>query len=421
MAKATKKVFEGIKIAEFAWVAAGPQSSRYLADHGAIVVTIESHTNLDLLRLAGPFPENIPGLDRSMFFGKYNANKYGVSLDLNHPQGIELAWRLIKWADIMTESFRPGTMKKWGLDYHSVSEVKPEIIYLSTSLQGNYGSFSRFGGTGELITAVSGYGEMTGWSDRVPLPPYGAYSDYLCQRFNGAALIAALEYRRRTGKGQWIEQSQLESSLHFLAPVIMEYIINGVMAHRNGNRYYNAAPHGVFPCKGEDRWVVIAVFTDEEWQAFCNVIGNPDWVQKAEFSTFLRRKENEDKLERLVAEWTLKHVADEIENALQNAGVCAHKVAKGSDLFEDPQLGHRKFYVRLNHPEMGRPAYQNQAGFLLSKTPREIIMPSPCLGQHNEYVYKELLGMSDEEIAEHIVVGSITTQLPGGFQVSCST
>ena len=411
------KVFEGIKVAEFAWVAVGPQSSRYFADHGATVVKVESHAKLDLLRGAGPFPENRPGVNRSMFFGKYNANKYSATLDLNHPRGRELALRFIKWADIVTESFRPGTMKKWGLDYETVSKKKPDIIYLSTSLQGQSGPFAQYAGPGELIAAIGGFGQMSGWPDRIPSPPYGAYNDFLCQRFNATALIAALEYRRRTGKGQWIEQSQVETSLHFLAPVIMDYITNGRVAHRNGNRLDHAAPHGVFPCRGEDRWVAIAVNNDTEWQSFCNTIDQPDLAKNPKFTTLAKRKENEDELENLTAGWTSNYTGEEIEMRMQSAGVCVHLVARGSDLFKDPQLKHRSFFVRRKHPEIGNPAYLQQVDYILSETPRAINEPSPCLGEHNEYVYKELLGMTDDDIAEHIIDGSITTQFPEEFKM----
>jgi len=230
-------------------------------------------------------------------------------------------------------------------------------------------------------------------------------------------LIAALDYRRRTGKGQWIEQSQFETSLHFLAPVLMDCKINGRVAERQGNRLNYAAPHGVFPCKGDDCWIAIAVFTDEDWTAFRNAVGNPAWTKNAEFSTLSKRKENEDKLEQQVAEWTSNYTAKEVENILQSAGVAANMVAKPSDIYEDPQLKHRNYFVRLEHQVMGEQAFEPQACFILSKTPREVTKPSPCIGEHNEYVFKELLGMSDDEIAEHIIEGSITTTLPYEFQV----
>lgn len=417
-ATAKKKVFEGIKVAEFAWAAVGPLTSKYLADHGATVVKVESHNRLDTLRVTSPYPGGVPHVDGSMFFGRHNANKYSVSINLNHPNGQKLAWKLITWADIVTESFSPGMMERWGIDYESVRKVKPDIIYVSSSMQGRGGPHSSYVGYGTNACSLCGFSEITGWPDRMPAAPYGAYTDYICPRFGTSALIAALEYCRRTGKGQWIEQSQFESSLHFFAPPIMDYMANGRIMQRQGNRLAQAAPHGIFQCQGDERWIAIAIFTEEEWQAFCNAIGKPEWAHKAEFATLAKRKQNEDKLEQLITEWTGNYSAEEVERRLQAAGIAAGIVAKSSDIYADEQLQHRRYFNRLQHPVMGEPAFEPQSCFLLSQTPREIVRPSPCLGEHNAYVFKEFLGMTDDEIAEHIVDGSITTQLPGGFKVN---
>ena len=413
-----KKVFEGIKVAEFAWAGVGPLSSRYLADHGATVVKVESHNRLDVTRVESPYTTERPTADTSMTYGKFNPNKYCVTIDLNHPNGRKLAWRLIKWADIMTESFSPRVMQGWGLDYESVRQVRPDIIYLSSSMQGRGGPHSNFAGYGPNMCALCGFSEVSGWPDRMPSPPYGAYTDFICPRFNAMGLMAALEYRRRTGKGQWIEQSQFESSLNFFSPPVMDYQINGRIATRQGNRLPHAAPHGVFRCKGDDRWVAIAVFTDEEWQAFCHAIGNPEWTKRPEFVGLPKRKENEDELERLVEEWTISHTPEEVENILQNAGVAASILARSQDIYNDPQLKHRNYLVWLNHQLMGRQGFENQACYILSKTPREITRPSACLGEHNAYVFKDLLGMTDDEIAEHIIDGSITTELSGEIKAA---
>lgn len=408
-----RRVFGGIKVAEFAWVVVGPTTSRYLADHGATVVKIESHNRLDTLRATSPYPSGVPSIDGSMFFGRINTNKYSVSIDLNNPNGRELAWKLIMWADIVTESFSPGTMEKWGLDYESVRKVKPDVIYLSSSMQGRGGPHSSYVGYGPNACALCGFSEVTGWPDQVPSHPHGAYTDYICPRFGATALIAALEYRRKTGRGQWIEQSQFETALHFFSPPIMDYRVNSRIMKRQGNSFDHAAPHGVFPCKGDDRWITIAVFTDKEWQAFCNAAVKPEWVQKTEFATFIKRKKNEDELERLISEWTVNYTADELERLLQSAGVITSIVAKSSDVYKDPQLKHRKYFNIVKHPVIGEPALEPQACYILSKTPREIRMPPPCLGEHNTYVFKELLGMTDDEIAKHIVDGSITTEFLG--------
>ncbi|MGD0781092.1 MAG: CoA transferase [Dehalococcoidales bacterium] len=402
--------FEGIKIAEFAWVVVGPSTSRYLADSGATVVKIESHKRMDTNRINGPFVNGIPTPDGSMFFGKHNPNKYSVSIDLRHPKGKEIAWRLIKWADIVTEAFSPGTMEKLGFGYEDVKKVRPDIIYFSSSMQGRGGPHSSYAGYGQNAVNFCGLTEITGWPDRLPSPPYGACSDYISCRFSAFALLSALAYRRRTGKGQYIDQSQFESTIQFMAVPIMDYQVNGKIMNRNGNRLPTAAPHGVFPSQGDDRWVAISVMDETQWHQFCRVIGNPALATEQKYATLAQRKKNEDELEKLVAGWTVRHTAAEVEQLLQSAGIPANCVEKPSDIYQDPQIEHRHYFTPLQHPFMGQQKYEAQECFLLSKTPRLLDRPSPCLGEHNEYVFKEFLKMTDDEIADCIVAGAITTE-----------
>lgn len=412
------EVFKGIKVAEFAWVIVGPATSHYLVEHGATVVKIESHKRLDTMRSTSPFANNVPTLDSSMAFGRHNSNKYSVSIDLQNSNGRQLAWKLIQWADIVTESFSPGTMEKWGLGYEDVKKVRGDIIYLSSSMQGRGGPHSSYAGYGMNAVNLCGFTGVSGWPDQMPAAPHGAYTDYVNARFNALALMAALDFRRRTGKGQYIEQSQFETSLHFFSPPIMDYQINDRIMQRNGNRSSEAAPHGVFACQGDDNWVAIAVMNDEQWRRFCQAIGHPELSGQQKYSALPDRKRNEDELENLVTAWTLKRSADEAERILQKAGIPAHRVETHAEVYQDPQLMHRHYFTPLNHPVMGTQLFEPQSCFLLSKTPRQITSPSPCLGEHNEYVFKALLGMTDEEIAEYIINGSITTELPGKFNVS---
>jgi benzylsuccinate CoA-transferase BbsF subunit len=406
----TKKALEGLKVAEFAWVVVGPSTSRYLADHGATVVKIESHKRLDTNRINGPFVNGIPTPDGSMFFGKHNPNKYSVSIDLQHPKGKEIAWKLIKWADIVTESFSPGTMEKLGLGYEEVKKVRPDIIYLSSSMQGRGGPHSSYAGYGQNAVNFCGLTEVTGWPDRLPSPPYGACSDYISCRFAAFAILSALAYRRRTGNGQYIDQSQFESTIQFMSVPIMDYQINGTIMERNGNRLPDAAPHGVFQCKGDDRWVSISVVSEEQWQKFCRTIGNPVLAANKNFATLTERKKNEEALEKLVTVWTLQHTAEEVEQLLQKAGIPSNIVERPSDIYKDSQIEHRHYFTPLKHSFMGKQKYEAQACFILSETPRYIDKPSPCLGEHNEYVFKELLKMTDDEIAESIISGGVTTE-----------
>jgi crotonobetainyl-CoA:carnitine CoA-transferase CaiB-like acyl-CoA transferase len=409
----TKKVFDGIKIAEFAWVVVGPSTSRYFADHGATVVKIESHKRLDTNRVNGPFVNGIPTPDGSMFYGKHNPNKYCISIDIGSPGGKKLAWKMIQWADVVTESFSPGTMEKWGMGYEDIKKVKPDVVFFSSSMQGRGGPHSSYAGYGQNAVNFSGFSEVTGWPDRLPSPPYGAYTDYVSCRFAAFAIMAALEYRRRTGKGQYIDQSQFESSLQFFAPPVMDYQINGNIMRRNGNRFPFASPHGVYQCQGDDNWIALTARDEYQWQKFCQAIGNPTLTSKTEFSTLEQRKKNEDALDKLITEWTLMHTADEIEVILQKEGIPCNIVEKASDIYKDPQLASRNYFTSLEHPVMGMQKYEAQGCFILSKTPREIKTPSPTVGEHNEYVFKELLKMSDDEIAEFIIDGSITSEFVG--------
>lgn len=409
----SKNALEGIKIAEFAWVVVGPTTSRYFADHGATVVKIESHKRLDTNRINGPFVNGVPTPDGSMFYGRHNPNKYCVSIDLQHPNGKNLAWRLIKWADVVSESFSPGTMEKWGMGYEEIKKVRPDIIFFSSSMQGRGGPHTSYAGYGQNAVNFSGFSEVTGWPDRLPSPPYGAYTDYVSCRFAAFALLSALAYRRQTGKGQYIDQSQFESSIQFMAPPIMDYQVNGTIMGRNGNRLPTAAPHGVYQCQGDDRWVAISVMDEDQWVKFCQAIGDPELSSRKEYSNLSQRKNNEDALDKLVIDWTLTHTAEDVEAILQKAGVPSNIVEKPSDIYQDQQLASRQYFTALEHPVMGKPRYDAQGCFILSRTPRNLVRPSPCVGEHNEYVFKELLKMTDDEIAEHLIDGSITSEFEG--------
>jgi benzylsuccinate CoA-transferase BbsF subunit len=411
-----ENVFEGIKIVEFSWAVTGPTASKYLADHGATVVKVESHLRLDTNRSTSPFANNRPTPDSSVYFARHTSNKYSVTLNLQHPNGRALALKLIAWADIATESFSPGVMEKWELDYASACKVKPDIIYLSTSMQGRGGPHTNYAGYGQNAVNLCGFTAVTGWPDRKPAAPYGAYTDYICPRFDALALIAALDCHRRTGRGQWIEQSQFESAIHFFSTPIMDYQVNGRIMGRNGNRASNASPHGIFPCQGDDYWIAIAVLNEEQWQNICRAMGNTALAARPEFASLAERKKNEDELEKIIADWAQQHTAPEAEAILQEAGVPSNMVEKNSDVYADPQLEHRQYFKPLDHPVMGVQQYELLPAFILSETPRQIRLRAPCLGEHNEYVFKELLKLSDEEIAEHIIDGSITTELPNTFK-----
>jgi len=404
-----KQIFEGIKVVDFTWAATGPQVSRELAEHGATVIRVESHRRPCPLRTFPPFKDGVPGIDRGTFFTKNNTNKYGISLDLAHPKAREVTQRLLKWADIVGESMTPDSMKRLGLDYGACRKVNPGIIYFSTCQQGQTGPHRNFGGVGHHVNALAGLSECTGWPDSEPTMVFTAYSDFIAPWYLLIALLGALLRRRKTGEGMYIEQSQFEAGLTFLGPHILDYGVNNRILTRQGNRDRYMCPHGVYPCQGQDRWVAIAVANEDEWQCFCQVMGNPGWCRHEKFAALRSRKQNEDELDRLIGEWTKDHSPEQVMSMLQGQGVPAGVVETAEDLFNDPQIKHRQQFRVLNHPVIG--SYSCQApSYMMSKTPCKIDRAAPCLGEHNGYVYKEILGFSDDEIADLLVEGVITTE-----------
>lgn len=422
----TARALEGVKVADFSWIGVGCITSKYLANHGATVVHVEAHNRPDLLRLSHPTKDGVGGIDLGWWMDDYNTGKLGMSVDLGTPKGQEVARRLISWADVVTEAFaHTEVMSGWGLGYEDVVAFKPDIIYYSTSQVSSTGPIAGLKGGGNVGASLSGAVHFTGWPDRPPSYPYGAYSDFIAPRFLAAALLAALDFRRRTGKGCYLDQAQWESAVHFFAPAILDYEVNGRVETRMGNRSPYAAPHGAFPCKGlvpwapnlppqEDRWCVIAVRTDAEWTAFCEATGHPEWTTDPRFATLAARKRNEDDLERLVGEWTSRFDAWEVMARLQAVGVPAGVVEAASDLYEDPQLAHRGFFHTVDHAVKG-PTLMDGISFDMSKTPGEIT-PAPALGQHNDYVYREILGYTGDEIADLVASQVITNdgQVPTG-------
>ena len=404
-----KEILEGVKVADFSWIGVGPQIARELAEHGATVVRVESHKRPDGLRVSFPFRDGIVGIDRSAFGAAYNTNKYGMSLDLAKPKGREVARRLVAWADIVTDGFTPGSMARLGLDYESCRQIKRDIIYFSTCQLGQKGPYNTFGGYGAMGAAYAGLSHLTGWPDRPPVMLPNGYTNFISPWYLALVVIAALDYRRRTGKGLYLDESQIEAGITFWGPGILDYTENGRIATRMGNRDPNMSPHGAFPCLGDDRWVVIAVATDAEWRALCQAMGDPEWARDPKFATFLGRKENEDELEHLIAEWTKDYAPHQVMATLQGVRVPSGVVQTGEDLFNDPQVKHRQHFRLLQHKEIGLHHYQAPA-YRLSKTPAYIWKAAPCLGEDNEFAYKEILGYSDEEVTRFLLEGVITTE-----------
>ena len=393
----TRQVFEGINVVEFAAIAAGPVIGKHLADHGARVVHVESHERPDGFRVNyPPYKDNKPGINRSGAFGICNNNKYGVTINLKTREGIELAKKLIAWADLIVENFTPGTLKKLGLGYEEMVEVNPDIILLSTCNQGQSGPHALHPGFGSHLSSLCGFTYMTGYPDRLPYILYGPYVDHIGVGYGVIAAVAALEHRRRTGEGQFIDLAQYEAGVQFMIPALLDYSINHRVVERDGNRHSFAAPHNTYPCKGDDRWCVISIFNDQEWKDLCQCMGRDELILDPRFKTIPARKKHEDEVEREVAKWTSQLTAEEVFKKLQENGVKAGIVQTIADLFADPQLKHRGFWAPVDHPEIGR-CHAEGPPFALSKTPFKIDRPAPMIGEHNELVFKEFLAAGKEE------------------------
>ncbi len=395
--------FEGVKFADFSWIGVGPITAKVFADHGATVVRVETDKPADRLRLVGPFKDGIGGINRCQFFGSFNTSKLSLQLDLKHPEGIAIAKRLLQWADICLDSFTAGTMTELGLGYDVARELNPGLIMASTCLMGQTGPAAKLAGYGYHAASVCGFYEVTGWDDRAPGGPFNAYTDTIAPRFLATVLMAALDDRRRTGEGQYIDQAQMESSLHFLGPELLEAQITGKDARRAGNYSATAVPHDSYPCQGDDQWCAIACETDEQWRALRRELGDPEWARARELDALPGRLAQRDLIDRELAAFTAKHPPRALMDRLQAAGIPAGMVQRSSDHQEDPQLAHREFFRPLEHPEMGLVPYEGHA-YRISGYDHGARSPAPCLGEHTYQVLQEVLGLDDDEIAR--VLGS---------------
>ena len=384
----------GVRIADFTWIGAGAYTTKLFADFGADVIKVESATRMDPLRSTAPFKDGVPGIERSGYFADRNSNKRAIRLDLKHPEGRRLARALIARSEVVANNFTPGTMDRLGLGYDVVSAERPDIVYLSMSMQGATGPDRGDVGFGLTIAALTGLLHLSGPPDRPPIGTGTNYPDHVPNPCHAAfAVLAALHHRRRTGRGQFIDLAQTEPTIALLGTAITDFTANGRVQGRVGNAHPLAAPHGAYPCLG-GRWIAIAARTDAQWRAIAAELGltRDGWDDPA------ARTAGRDALDDLVAAATRGREASGLADALQRAGVPAAMVARIDDLVErDAQLAHRGHWVRLDHAVMGRTLY-NAPPMRLSRTDFEMRTPAPLLGEHTDAVCREVLGLDDDEI-----------------------
>ncbi len=377
-----RRALDGLKVADFAWVGVGPIMSKALADHGADVIHIESSQRLDVLRTIGPFKDKLPGVNRSHFFSNFNTNKKSIDLNFKDPDDLAIAREIAEWADVLVESFVPGTMARYSLDYTSLKQTNPGLIMLSTCMRGQTGPHRSYGGFGNQGSALAGLFSLTGWPDRPPTGPWGAYTDFITPRFGVAAIAAALLHKRQTGQGQYIDVAQIEAGIHFMGALIPAYKATGLEVSSPGMSSLYASPHGVFVAHEENTYVAVAVETDEQWRALCGLLktGEPGWDETV-------RRAHEDVIQQHIAEWVAGRTAGNAEAELLDHGIPAARVLWPSDLYEDPQLFHRTFFQKLDHPEMG-PAFHDGHVTQFSDTPPNLETAGPTLGQHSDEIRK---------------------------------
>ena len=397
---------ERIRVADFTWAVAGPVTTKLLALYGADVIKIETNTRPDNTRIGLPFLGK-PGRNRSAYFGTHNVSKSSITLNLNHLSGRDLARRLVACSDIVMENFSSGQMASWDLGFETLRRIKPDLIMLSSSTQGQTGPYAKHPGAGTQLQALLGFNTSMGWPDRMPIGPAMPYPDMIMPLFTIIPLMGALERRATTGQGSYIDLAQYEAGLHLMHPALLEYSANGHDIERRGNRSRDVAPQGVYRCRdldAEERWCAVTVTSGEEWQALCGVIGRPELAADPRYADHPSRLAAQDELDRIIEKWTRTRTAEEVAQALQDAGVPAGIVANGRDMHQDPQLRHRGHFVTVD--SHGGPFPADAPSFRISGLDARFTAP-PAVGQHNGPVLKDLLGLTDSEYDRLVEEGAI--------------
>lgn len=390
-------LLSGTRVTDFTWALAGPFCTAILALMGSEVIKIENRRRPDLIRRISSALglEDEEDLERSVEFNGINLNKKSLGLDLAHAKGIEIARKLIAISDVVVENFSPGVMEKLGLDYREVKKIKPDIIMASISYSGQGGPETNYLGYAPLFHAVSGLAHLTGYPDsppgyiRVPI-------DSMVGSTAAVAVLAALYHRRKTGKGQHVDLSAREA----ISSLIGHYLIDaarGDKASRRGNEDESMVPHNCYPCRGEHNWISVAVESDEEWRALCAVLGDSPLADDPRFATPEARRKHLEELDKTLSGLTANFELKELTHALQAAGVAAFPVMRAPDIFTDPHLESRGFITEVDHPRLGRQTVFGPP-WKFTSSASQTTSPAPLLGQHNEYVLKELLGMSQAQI-----------------------
>ncbi len=402
----------GVRVTDFCWMGVGACATRLLADFGAEVIRIEDRQRLDMPRRLPIYKgeprtygeeDANPDPNKGGLFNNYNRNKLGVTINMRTAKGRALADRLIASSSVVTENFAPGVMERWGLTYEHLKSLRPDVIYARMSGFGHSGPHADFRSYGPVVQAVCGISHISGLPGREPSGWGLSYMDNEAAFFNAAALLMAIYHRGNTGEGAEIDVSAVEAGIGLLGPILLDVSVNGRSTRGpdfpTGNRleHPDAAPHGVYPCVGEDRWIAIAVFDEAEWRALVRVMGDPVWAADPRYATQAARFANQDGLDAQIGAWTKGFDRHALMHRLQAAGVAAGAVQTTEDTIDhDPQIAGRGLFFELDHPVIGEALFEGTP-IRFSRTVQENWRSAPLLGEDNAYVCQSLLGMSEGE------------------------
>lgn len=391
------KPLTGLRVLDFTWMLAGPYATRIFADFGAEVIKVQSK------KTARGVESNLTG-----YFNTWNRNKRSITLDLSHPEAREVVLKLTAKSDVVIDNFSPRVMQNWELDYKELKELNPGLIMLSMSAMGQGGPWKDYVAFAPTLHALSGLTHLTSFEEGSPLGLGYAYADIVAGLYAAVAVLAALEHRDRTGQGQYVDLSEYEAICTSVGPALVNASVNGkeILPQGNCPDDIEVAPYGCYQCSGEDRWCVIAVSCEEEWQGLCGVLGNPDWVKRDKFTTMTQRKENRKELDQLLTKWTIEQTAEEVVRLLEKAGISAGVVQNAEDIFRDPRLVARDFFIQLDHPVLGK-TISHRPPIKFEEDDSVGWKASPLLGEGNRYVFLELLGLTESEVSSYLERGII--------------
>jgi crotonobetainyl-CoA:carnitine CoA-transferase CaiB-like acyl-CoA transferase len=392
-----EKPLRGLRVLDFTWMLAGPYATRIFADFGAEVIKVQSKMT------ARGAESNLTG-----YFNSWNRNKRSITLDMVYPEAREIILKLAGISDVVIENFSPRVMSNWGLNYEKLKEVRPGLIMLSMSAMGQTGPWKDYVAFGPTLHALSGLTYLTSFEEDSPIGLGYAYADIVSGLYAAFAVLAALEYREKTGQGQYIDLSEYEAICTLLGPSLLDASLHrkAILPQGNCPDSVGATPYGCYRCSGMDRWCVIAVFNEGEWQGLCHVLGHPEWTQEGRFATAAKRRENRKELDAYMTQWTMQHTPEEVVNLLQGAGVLSGVVQDAEDLSRDPQLRAREFFVPLQHPVLGK-TISDRCPIRFKEDSGVVWKAAPLLGEDNRYVFQELLGLTESELSSYAEKGII--------------